>query len=279
MTGKLLATSDLHIAYPENRQRLDSLRPESDDDWLIVAGDVAELAADVEWAIAALAKRFVTVIWTPGNHELWTMPADPVQLRGPARYDYLVEMCRSYGVVTPEDPYQLWPGDSGPVRVAPLFLLYDYSFRPPDVPTKARGLEIAYEAGIVCSDEFMLHPDPFPSREAWCADRVARTEQRLAECAPDVPTVLVNHFPLIRESTLPLRYPIFAQWCGTDRTSDWHRRFHATAVVYGHLHIPRTSYHDQVRFEEVSIGYPREHRGRGLPRGVIRTILPMTDAP
>ncbi len=54
-----------------------------------------------------------------------------------------------------------------------------------------------------------------------------------------------------------LRYPEFAQWCGTERTADWHTRFNAKAVVYGHLHIPRTTWEDGVRFEEVSLGYPR----------------------
>ncbi len=57
-----------------------------------------------------------------------------------------------------------------------------------------------------------------------------------------------------------LRYPQFAQWCGTDRTADWHTKFNAVAVVYGHLHIPRTTWYDGVRFEEVSVGYPREWR-------------------
>ena len=34
--------------------------------------------------------------------------------------------------------------------------------------------------------------------------------------------------------------------------------FRALAVVYGHLHIPRTTWQDGVRFEEVSLGYPQE---------------------
>ena len=73
--------------------------------------------------------------------------------------------------------------------------------------------------------------------------------------------MLVNHFPLIRDPTLVLRHPEFAQWCGTVRTADWHVRFGAKAVVYGHLHIPRVTWHDGVRFAEVSLGYPREwHR-------------------
>jgi hypothetical protein len=34
---RLLAVSDLHVDFPENRTVLEALRPESDDDWLIVA--------------------------------------------------------------------------------------------------------------------------------------------------------------------------------------------------------------------------------------------------
>ena len=62
----------------------------------------------VEWALRLLAERFAKVVWTPGNHELWTPPDDPVQLRGEQRYAALVALCRSLGVVTPEDPYQVW---------------------------------------------------------------------------------------------------------------------------------------------------------------------------
>jgi hypothetical protein len=88
-----------------------------------------------------------------------------------------------------------------------------------------------------------------------------------------MPTVLVSHFPLVREPTRVLRYPEFAQWCGTELTDDWHRRFRAAVAVYGHLHIPRTTWYDDVRFEEVSVGYPREWRRYGGPPGP-RRILP-----
>ena len=47
----------------------------------------------------------------------------------------------------------------------------------------------------------------------------------------------------------------------------------AVAVVYGHLHIPRTTWHDGVRFEEVSLGYPRERASRRRPDAP-RRILP-----
>src|SRR5690349_1328117 len=103
--GTLLAVSDLHVAYEENRRIVDVLKPESDGDWLIVAGDVGELYRDVEWALTLLAGRFEKVVWTPGNHELWTHPRDEVDMRGEKRYLRLVELCRELGVSTPEDPY------------------------------------------------------------------------------------------------------------------------------------------------------------------------------
>jgi 3',5'-cyclic AMP phosphodiesterase CpdA len=271
--GKLFAVSDLHVVYKENRALVEALRPESEDDWLIVAGDVAERYADIEWALGLLSGRFAKVLWAPGNHELWTHPKDPVDLRGEKRYLHLVDLCRGLGVATPEDPYPVWHGEGGPVAVAPLFVLYDYSFRVRDAHSKEESLRLAYEAGVVCADEHFLHPDPYPTRDAWCRARVALTERRLAAVDPAHRTVLVNHFPLVRKPTEVLRYPHFAQWCGTELTADWHVRFRAAAGVYGHLHIPRVTWHDGVRFEEVSVGYPREWRPRA-PRRTLRQILP-----
>jgi 3',5'-cyclic AMP phosphodiesterase CpdA len=270
----LLAVSDLHVGYSENRPFVTDLIPRSQADWLIVAGDVGELVDDIEWALGVLSERFAKVIWVPGNHELWTHNLDTIALRGAERYQYLLAMCRRLGVVTPEDPYPVWEDEDGPVVVAPLFLLYDYTFRPDGATTKAEGLAFARSTGVVGTDEVLLHPDPFPSIDAWCEARVAQTERRLAELPAGSTTVLVNHFPLVREPTRVLRYPEFAQWCGTVRTADWHRRFNATAVVYGHLHIPRTTWYDGVRHEEVSLGYPREWQRRDGPPRIPRQILP-----
>ena len=177
------------MGYPENRELVAGLRPESASDWLLVAGDVGEFLADIEWALRVLSERFATVVWVPGNHDLWTHRREPVPLRGEHRY------------------------------------------------------------------------------------------QRLAELDPELPTILVNHFPLVREPTLVLRYPVFSQWCGTTRTARWHVRFNAAAVVYGHLHIPRTAWYDGVRFEEVSLGYPREWRRRGRPPLRPRQIFPAGPVP
>src|SRR6185437_10511056 len=137
-----------------------------------------------------LRDRFARVVWVPGNHELWTRTKDPVSLRGEARYRHLVQRCRDLGVLTPEDPFPVWEGAGGPATVAPLFLLYDYTFLPEGTSDTEEGLAAAYRAGVVCTDEYLLHPDPYATRAEWCAARVAESERRLAEIDPDLPTVL-----------------------------------------------------------------------------------------
>lgn len=269
----LYATSDLHVGYDENRRLFEQIRPTSGADWLIVAGDVGDMFEDVADVLTLASKRFETVIWTPGNHELWTPPDDPVQARGVSRYEQLVEHCRSIGVRTPDDEYATWRGAGGPAVIVPVFLLYDYSFRMPGMDTKAAALEHAYATGIVCNDEKWLHPDPYPSREDWCWARVEYTRSRLDSCDPALPVVFAGHFPLVRQPTDVLRYPQFAQWCGTELTADWHVRYRAVASVYGHLHIPRLTWYDGVPFQEVSLGYPREWRARSAPPQIMRPVL------
>ncbi len=271
----LLAVSDLHVGFADNREIAAAIAPGTPGDWLILAGDVGEFAADIEWILGLLSERFARVIWVPGNHELWTHRRESLRLRGVERYEHLIGMCRRLGVVTPEDTYPVWEGAGGPVVIVPMFLLYDYTFLPEGADTKEQALERAYATGIVASDEALLHPDPFPSREAWCLDRLASTRARLETLPDDRRTILVNHFPLVREPTRVLRHPVYAPWCGTERTADWPRLFRADAVVYGHLHIPRTIWHDGVRHEEVSLGYPREWKRRPFQPAVPRKILPV----
>ena len=264
---KLWALSDLHLGHAANRDALAAVR-ERPRDWLILGGDVGESPLHLELALEVTTKRFAQVIWVPGNHELWTIEDDGQ--RGQARYHQLVDLCRLYGVLTPEDPFPIWPGD-GRTVIAPLFLLYDYSFRPDEIEA-TRAVAWAAEHGIVCADERFLHPDPFPSRQAWCAQRCREAEARLAEIG-GAEVVIVNHFPL-RRDLVRIAIPRFAIWCGTRKTEDWHLRFRARVVVSGHLHVRSTRWRDGVRFEEVSLGYPRHWRQELGMDAYLREILP-----
>ena len=268
----LWAISDLHIGQHNNRTALLSVenRP---DDWLILAGDVGDSEAHLADAFKLLCPRFAKLIWVPGNHELWaTKTGSSAAARGEARYLSLVALARSFSVLTPEDPYQIWPGSNPPIVIAPLFTLYDYTFRP-DAVAAADVLEWAAADGIMSADELLLDPAPFSDRVAWCASRVAHTTARLAAIPSNYISILVNHYPLEQSHAVLPRVPRFSPWCGTKLTSSWHLRFRAMAVVYGHLHIPRAFNQDGVMFHEVSLGYPGQWDPDSSLDSRIRKIL------
>jgi 3',5'-cyclic AMP phosphodiesterase CpdA len=269
---KLLAIADLHLAHRLNREALDGVTAHPDD-WLILAGDIGERVELLELAIAALAPKFAQLLWVPGNHDLWS-PADSARTRGQARYDEQVAICRRHGVITPEDPYVRWPGDDETYLV-PMFLLFDYTFHPPEIEA-GREVDWARASGVVCGDEQMLDPAPWASRTAWCHARCDETLRRLEALPAGAPTVLINHWPLRYDLARPPRIPRFSIWCGTSRTEDWGRRFHARAVVSGHLHMRTTLFRHGVRYEEVSLGYPRDWR---QDRGIDWYLRPFLPAP
>ncbi|OAA66029.1 Metallophosphoesterase domain protein [Cordyceps fumosorosea ARSEF 2679] len=278
--GRLYAIADLHLSFADNRTAWSRLTPHPGDG-LILCGDVGESADHLRLACSKATECFDAVWWCPGNHELYTLPsAGPSGPRGEQKYRECVEVAREYNVLTPEDDFAVWEGRGGPAVVAPVFTLYDYSFRPDGVSLEG-AVAWAREADTEATDEFLLHPDPHPSRQAWCAALVERFAAKLAAANarfPTLPLVVANHWPL-REDLVALRLiPRFSLWCGTRLTDDWHRRFGAKVVVSGHLHIRRTDWRDGCRFEEVSLGYPRQWKrcaemGMGVEE-LLREILP-----
>lgn len=266
----VLALSDLHVHYEANQEVVASLVPEHPEDWLVVPGDVGQRVDEVVSVLEALTARFARVVWVPGNHELWALPRDRGGLRGQAKYEELVRCCREIGVVTPEDPFPVWRGPWGRVsHVVPTFLLYDYSFHPSWLSSQ-EAYERAVAAGHMLTDEVVLHPDPYASRAEWCRERVRVTEGRLAALPRGEPVMVVNHYPLRAEPTARMFSPHLPLWCGTRLTERWHLRYPIDTVVYGHLHMPSSSVVDGVRYEEVSLGYPREWSGRSRRPGLRR---------
>lgn len=245
----LWAVSDLHTAAPGNRELVEELVvPQHPGDWLIVAGDVAEKTNTILGMLSDLNDRFAKVIWVPGNHELFSRPKDTVHAE--QKYAELVAGCRAMGVLTPEDPYPKFAGRT----IVPMFTLYDHSWRDPRTSVK-HALLAAEGNGVMFTDQVAIAP--YVDVPLWCQERLGYTVRRLSQTTG--PTVLVNHWPLVREVTERLELPEIALWSGTRHTQAWPVRFRAETVIYGHLHIPVLTEVDGVPHVEVSLGYPREH--------------------
>lgn len=93
-------------------------------------------------------------------------------------------------------------------------------------------------------------------------ERVAHSRARTAAIPAGRRTVLVNHFPLRRDLVHVPALPLFSLWCGTEATASWHTELRACSVITGHLHLPGTRWRDGVPCTDVSLGLPRERRGR-----------------
>ncbi|CAF9911147.1 MAG: hypothetical protein GOMPHAMPRED_007323 [Gomphillus americanus] len=213
-------------------------------------------------------------------------------LRGEERYQAFIRVCHQYpGVYTPEDEWVIWdcsaeedpittittksqissspsnqqpqqPSSSAAALICPLFTLYDYTFRPAHLHSTTAALAWAAEKDIIATDEALLHSDPHPNKASWSSQLVSNFHTRLTSARarfPSLPFVLINHWPL-REEVLHIpSIPRFSLWCGTRSTRHWDTEFAPVAVVVsGHLHVRRTDWIGDTRWEEVSLGYPRQ---------------------
>lgn len=247
----LWAVSDLHAAVKANAEMIARIQPTSPSDWLIVGGDVAERTPDILAVLEQLKERFEEVIWAPGNHELFCRSTDAVV--GREKYAELVAGCRARDIFTPEDPYPVFAGRT----IAPLFTLYDYTFRQPGL-TAEEAVQRARDNQVMLTDEFAIAP--FVDIRAWCWDRLAYSVKRLSRVTG--PTILINHWPLVIEPLNQVAWPEISLWCGTIHTRTWPVRYRAEKVIYGHLHLPGETVVDGIPHIESSLGYPREWKNR-----------------
>jgi 3',5'-cyclic AMP phosphodiesterase CpdA len=251
---RLFAISDLHLGNKANRNALVSLSAHPED-WLILAGDVGETTEHLIFALSILTQKFKQIVWTPGNHDLWTLPFTSTAKKGEYKYSELLSVCSDYKVLTPEDTFAEITIQNLKYIIAPILTLYDYSFRPENIRLE-NAVSWAKESGVMCADEELLFSDPYDSIVDWCQKRCKLTEARLKELPSDIPIILVNHFPVLEEHTKLQHFPRFTLWCGTKNTEDWINKFNIKIVVFGHMHKRETIYKKGVKFEEVSFGYP-----------------------
>jgi len=212
----LYAISDLHLANKVNQNALIDL-PDYGDDWLVLAGDIGETDEHLKFALSVLNLKFAKIIWTPGNHDLWTFPLNSNSFKGNEKYKKLVSICHEYGVFTPEDKYLNFNHEGKNYCLAPIMTLYDYSYKP-NVVKKGKEIEWAAESGVICADEDLLFSDPYKTVTEWCNVRCFYTEKRLNAIQKDIPIIIINHYPLLKELGKIYTFPRFPIWCGTTHT-------------------------------------------------------------
>jgi predicted phosphodiesterase len=242
---RILALSDLHVDFPENRLAVERLaEAAAGDEVLIVAGDIADRCAVVAATLRRLRAAFRHVFYVPGNHELWVRDEPWTSLD---KFHALRELCARLDVHTQ-------PAKVGGVWIVPLFSWYQASF---DVDDRGDRRSLSGWRDFYCC------------RWPVAVDEVAEFFLGLNEAVLrpyDGPVISFSHF-LPRRDLLPsaerLRFKGLPKVAGCAALDAHIRQLKARVHVFGHSHIGCDRLIDGVRYVQQPLRYPRErHRLR-----------------
>lgn len=240
---RVFAVSDLHVDYQPNREWLAQLSlHDFTDDVLILAGDISDKMALLDDCFALLSKRFATVLYVPGNHDLWIHHDDARDSL--EKYVAVRATAAQHGIHL--DTYR-----HNALAIVPLLGWYDYSFGPPSDFLK--GAWVDYRA---CR---------WP--EGYDESAITRffTERNIAPSSPSLQgatqIITFSHF-LPRIDLMPERiparhrkiYPVL----GSTILERQLRQLGSTLHVYGHSHVNRHVTIDGVTYINNAFGYPNE---------------------
>jgi predicted phosphodiesterase len=240
---RVFALSDVHVDFEENRQWVDKLSKfDYRSDVLILAGDVTDSLKRLEWCLHAFASRFKTVLYVPGNHDLWVLRSKdvPHSLMKFSRVCDVAQNCQVH----------IKPVHYESLSIVPLYGWYDYSFGKPTDDLLScwmdyRACKWPADFGV---EEITAHFLEFNE------DALQTKNQTVISFSHFLPRIDV--MPAYIPANKRFLYPVL----GTAKLEDQIRRLNPRVHVYGHSHVNRHVEIDGVLYVNNAFGYPQEAR-------------------
>uniref|UniRef100_A0A7S4QYR1 Calcineurin-like phosphoesterase domain-containing protein n=1 Tax=Alexandrium monilatum TaxID=311494 RepID=A0A7S4QYR1_9DINO len=259
---QLLAVSDLHVDYEDNKRWVESLPLRGHEgDAIILAGDISHRADLVRWTLQQFQRRFAHVFYCVGNHELWVKrkdarsDGDRVFADSCDKFEHLMAVARELGVLT--EPTRLGT-EAAPLWVVPLQSWYESEFGEP-------GADVREMAKKAFTD---FQQVVWPPAVGSTPDDAARYFDRMNEAMPEwdlggAPVVSFSHF-LPRLELMPAQLPesmkLLRAGVGTRSLEDRLRRLNSSLHVFGHSHVNWYTHWNGVHYVQNALRYPQERR-------------------
>ena len=242
MTLRIFALSDIHTDHEDNRRWVAQLSmSDYREDVLILAGDISDSLARLEWTLTALATRFARVLYVPGNHDLW-VHRDREAWNSLEKFQRVRQVVRDAGGST--EVFQ-----RGEVTVLPMLGWYDYSFGQPS--EHLRQVWMDFHA--------CRWPTDLPEHHIAAHFAALNT----LPAAPTRTVITFSHF-LPRIDVMPNYIPpdkrIIYPVLGSSMLDVQLRAAGSNMHVYGHSHVNRQVCIDEVTYINNAFGYPTETR-------------------
>ncbi|TQV85985.1 metallophosphoesterase family protein [Aliikangiella coralliicola] len=237
---RVFVVSDIHVDYSENKQWLVDISNEDYvDDILIVAGDITDDLKLLDQCFRALTKKFLKVLFVPGNHELWV--SRDTTSHSLEKFELITQVAADNDVGT--QPYH-----NETLSIVPLLGWYDFSFAP-----LTEQLEKIWMDFRAC-----VWPDnlrPADVTEYF----VAKNEAYLQITNQTV--ISFSHF-LPRIDLMPIYIPQAYRYVypalGSVLLEKQIRKLKPDIHVYGHSHVNRRVTLEGIKYVNNAFGYPSE---------------------
>jgi predicted phosphodiesterase len=257
---RILAISDLHTDFRENRVLLEQLSGVTyQRDILIAAGDISDRLETLKSTLTLLRAKFMKVFYVPGNHELWVRKGAHTSIE---KFFTVLALCETLDIQTsPEKVDRTW--------IVPLFSWYEPQF---DAEDSADSDALGGWADFY----FCKWP---PGLEQVSAFFLSMNEPRLRSY--DGPVTSFSHF-LPRRDLLPpverLKFKGLPKVAGCAALDAQIRSLKSRVHVFGHSHIHCDRVIDGVRYIQNPLRYPRERHhlspaGRVPENGLLSGVL------
>lgn len=240
---RFFALSDIHVDYPENLLWIEAIDNDAyRDDVLILAGDATDDLVLLARVFRELRLKFGSVLFVPGNHELWLREEDvDCSLE---KFSVIKKLCKSLGVETDVTHF-------GEVSIVPLYSWYDFSFGQP-----GRHLLRAWRDFRECRwPEFLSGAEAISNHFlAMNSDRLMVTNDKVISFSHFVPRIdlMPERIPEKRR----IVYPVL----GSESLGKQVAQLNPDIHIYGHSHVNRDIVVDDICYINNAFAYPSEER-------------------
>lgn len=241
---RVFAISDLHVDFSENRAWLAQLSSlDFTRDLLICAGDVSHSMDDLGRTFQDLRRRFDTVCFVPGNHDLWVREASG--FTSLQKFEKIEQLATDEGISTK-------PVHLPELSVVPLHGWYDFSFGEPSPDLLGRWTDF----------QFCVWPEGLTQPEI-AQYFLSRNESFLDRNQMDgnpKRVISFSHF-VPRPDLLPANSAganFLRPVLGCRSIESQIRRLGSFMHIYGHYHVNNRRELEGVTYINNALGYPRE---------------------
>lgn len=240
---RIFAVSDIHVDYEVNALWVAGLSTQDyRDDVLILAGDITEDLRLLDWCVTALARCFRTVLFVPGNHDIW--------VRRDSRFKTSIEKFAEVRRVVEHSGGSMSAFHGQDVSVVPLFGWYDYSFGEPC----AELCRIWMDFHACRWPDGLQPPEIAELFDSLNVEGPSRAGVRVISFSHFMPRI--DLMPETAPPSTKMLYPIL----GTTKLERRIRSLGSDIHVYGHSHLNRYRKIDGVTYINNAFAYPRETR-------------------